>query len=230
MRLSVRGLLVARGAERIAGPLDIDVSSGEALVVTGENGAGKSTLLRTLAGLLPAGGGTIRVAGALGPDGEPARGLAEVAHYLGHRNAMKAGLTVGANLDFWRRFLGGAEGLSTREALEAVGLSGAERSPFGYLSAGQQRRASIARLLVARRPAWILDEPTGALDAASQALFAGLLAHHLEAGGLLVAATHQPLGIEALELRLERRRTALSGAEAGPGIADADLAAAEGWS
>lgn len=225
IRLAVRGLLVVRGPERIAGPLDIDLAGGEALVVTGENGAGKSTLLRTLAGLLPAGGGTIAVDGALGPDGEPARGLGEAAHYLGHRNAMKAGLSVEANLDFWRRSLGGAAGLSTGEALEAVGLSAAQRSPFGYLSAGQQRHASIARLLVVRRPAWILDEPTGALDAASQVVFSRLLAEHLAGGGLLVAATHQPLGIAARELRLERRRAA-----AIQPIGEAELAAAEGWS
>ncbi|RZK91555.1 MAG: heme ABC exporter ATP-binding protein CcmA [Methylobacterium sp.] len=225
IRLVVRGLLAQRASQRIAGPLDIELSGGEALVVTGENGAGKSTLLRTLAGLLPSGGGTIGIEGATGPDGEAARSLAEVAHYLGHRNAMKAGLGVGANLDFWRRFLGGTEGLSSAQALAEVGLAGTERTPFGYLSAGQQRRASIARLLVAHRPAWIVDEPTGALDAASQGLFAELLARHLAAGGLVVAATHQPLGIEARTLRLERRRAADLLA-----VGDAELAAAEGWS
>ncbi|KQT52054.1 cytochrome C biogenesis protein [Aureimonas sp. Leaf454] len=225
IRLVVRGLVAVRGAERIAGPLDLDLASGEALVVTGENGAGKSTLLRTLAGLLPAGAGTIQLDGATGADGEPAQRLSEVAHYLGHRNAMKAGLTVGANLDVWRAFLGGRGGASTGEALDAVGLSGTERTPFGYLSAGQQRRAAIARLLVAARPAWILDEPTGALDAASQGLFASLLARHVEGGGLLIAATHQPLGIAARDLRLTRRSVFGSGS-----IDEADLAAAEGWS
>ncbi|MBC8129815.1 MAG: heme ABC exporter ATP-binding protein CcmA, partial [Rhizobiaceae bacterium] len=196
---------------------------GEALVVTGENGAGKSTLLRTIAGLLPPGGGTIAIEGATAADGEKTRSVAEVAHYLGHRNAMKPNVSVGENLAFWRAFLG-FPGLTPDEALEAVGLPTVATMPQAYLSAGQQRRSAIARLLVSKRPVWLLDEPTSALDAGSQGLFARLLEAHLEGGGIAIAATHQPLGLAARDLRLEPRGSAA------PSDPSAEaLAAAEGW-
>ena len=102
---------------------------------------------------------------------------------------------------FWRDFLGG-EALNAAESLVAVGLDHAAHLPAAYLSAGQRRRLSIARLLAVRRPVWLLDEPTSALDAAGQSEFTGLMREHLARGGLIVAATHAPLGIEASELRI----------------------------
>lgn len=223
MKLTLTRVVAARGGQAIAGPLDVSISAGEAIVVTGENGAGKSTLLRTIAGLLPIGGGTIEIEGATAADGEKARSVAEVAHYLGHRNAMKPNVSVGENLAFWRAFLG-FPGMTPDEALAAVGLPKVAALPQAYLSAGQQRRSAIARLLVSKRPVWILDEPTSALDAGSQSLFARLLEAHLAGGGIVIAATHQPLGIAARELRLEAR-----GAGAPTGLSAEDLAVAEGW-
>src|SRR5205807_3386822 len=137
--------------------------------------------------------------GLEGGDGELT--LAEQAHYLGHRDALKPSLSVMENLAFWRDFLGG--GVSDAdESLAAVGLDHAAHLPAAYLSAGQRRRLSIARLLVVRRPVWLLDEPTSALDAAGQDLFEGVMRDHLASGGIVVAATHTPLGIEARELRM----------------------------
>ncbi len=127
--------------------------------------------------------------------------MPEQAHYLGHRDAQKPALSVTENLDFWRDFLGGEVG-GTGECLEQVGLSHAVDLPAAYLSAGQRRRLSLARLLAVRRPIWLLDEPTTALDAAGQAMFTGLMRDHLARGGLIVAATHGPLGIEARDLRI----------------------------
>ncbi|GGD96459.1 cytochrome c biogenesis ATP-binding export protein CcmA [Aureimonas endophytica] len=201
----MEGLVVARGEAILAGPLDFSLGGGAALAVAGANGAGKSTLLRTLLGLVPAAGGRIVLDGLSAADGEPARHLGEAAHYLAHRNAMKGAETVLANLWFWRRFLG-RPGLAPEEALERVGLGHAGALPFAYLSAGQQRRAALARLLVARRPVWLLDEPTAALDTASQGLFRDIAEAHLADGGILIAATHLPLGLAAAELKLERPR------------------------
>jgi heme exporter protein A len=105
------------------------------------------------------------------------------------------------NLAFWRDFLGGADG-DAEASLAAVGLDHTAHLPAAYLSAGQRRRLSIARLLTVRRPLWLLDEPTSALDSAAQKMFEGLMTDHLGRGGLIVAATHAPLGITAQELRI----------------------------
>ena len=127
--------------------------------------------------------------------------MAEQANYLGHRDAMKPALSVLENLAFWRDFLGG-EALNAAESLVTVGLDHAAHLPAAYLSAGQRRRLSIARLLAVRRPIWLLDEPTSALDTAGQSQFATLMHDHLARGGLIIAATHAPLGMEAKELRI----------------------------
>jgi heme exporter protein A len=176
--------------------LDFEASSGEALAVIGANGSGKTSLLRMIAGLLTIADGSIGLEG-----GERELTLPEQAHYLGHRDALKPALSVIENLTFWRDFLGG-EAFDSRASLAAVGLDHAIDLPAAYLSAGQRRRLSIARLLAVRRPIWLLDEPTNALDAAGQNMFAALMNDHLARGGLIVAATHAPLGIAARELRI----------------------------
>jgi heme exporter protein A len=196
MRLSGRGVRCIRGGREVFCGLDFDASAGEALAVTGPNGAGKTSLLRLVAGLLTTSGGSISLDGG---DGELT--LAEQAHYLGHRDALKPSLSVIENLSFWRDFLGG-DVFDAAAGLAAVGLDHAANLPAAYLSAGQRRRLSIARLLAVRRPIWLLDEPTSALDAAGQIMFAALMRDHLARGGLIVAATHAPLGLPAKELRM----------------------------
>jgi heme exporter protein A len=196
MRLLGRGVRCIRGGREVFSGLDFSASAGEALAVTGPNGAGKTSLLRLVAGLLTLSGGSI---GLDGGDGELT--LAEQAHYLGHRDALKPSLSVIENLSFWRDFLGG-EVFDATAGLAAVGLDHAAHLPAAYLSAGQRRRLSIARLLAVRRPIWLLDEPTSALDAAGQTMFASLMRDHLKRGGLIVTATHAPLGIAANELRI----------------------------
>ncbi|WP_457799061.1 heme ABC exporter ATP-binding protein CcmA [Methylocystis sp. S23] len=194
MRLRVENLAVARGGRPVLQDVSFTVAGGEALVVTGRNGVGKSTLLRAIAGLLPRLGGTVALEGA----GEEAE-LPQQAHYLAHADGMKAALAVEENLDFWSRYLAReADGRSRSigEALAVVGLSHALRAPFGALSAGQKRRAALARLLVAFRPVWLLDEPMTALDKASREKFAAAMRDHCALGGIIVAATHESLGLE----------------------------------
>jgi heme exporter protein A len=196
MRLSGRSVRCVRGGREIFSGVDFEACSGEALAVTGPNGAGKTSLLRLIAGLLTTADGSIGLEG-----GETELTLPEQAHYLGHRDALKSALSVMENLSFWRDFLGG-EAFDTRASLAAVGLDHAAHLPAAYLSAGQRRRLSIARLLVVRRPVWLLDEPANALDTAGQSMFAALMGDHLARGGLIIAATHAPLGVQAKELRI----------------------------
>lgn len=200
LRLTVENLSARRGDELIFQDISFTVAHGNALCVKGPNGSGKTTLLRVIAGLLPIESGAIHLRGNPMETGNPG----EACHYLGHRNAMKRELTVRENLGFWKRNLGdspGRTGLVPEAAVEAVGLAGLSHIPFGYLSAGQQRRIAMAKLLVAHRPVWILDEPTAALDTGAEAMFAGLVTRHLEKGGIAIIATHQPLEIaEMMEL------------------------------
>jgi heme exporter protein A len=200
MRLEGGGLVCIRGGREVFAGLDFSVSSGEALLVTGRNGAGKSTLLRLIAGLVRLAGGQLALSGG---DGE--RTIAEQAHYLGHLDALKLSLTVGENLRFWAAYLGAvkpADGVIDA-ALVAVGLDALAELPAAYLSAGQRRRLSIARLLAVKQPIWLLDEPTSALDRDAQDTLAALMREHLAGGGIIVAATHGPIGLDrARELQL----------------------------
>ncbi len=197
MRLAAYGLACVRGGREVFDGLDFAVEAGQALALTGRNGAGKTTLLRLIAGLLEPAHGRLELTG-----GAPDLTLAEQAHYVGHRDALKPALSVRENLQFWYAFLGGHDASAT-SALESVGLAGLAALPAAYLSAGQRRRLAIARLVAAPRPIWLLDEPTAALDAASQQRLAELMRSHLAGGGIIVAATHGPLGIDGTrELRL----------------------------
>ena len=197
MRLFASDLTCVRGGREVFAGLGFSLAEGEALVVTGRNGAGKSSLLRMIAGHVRVASGRLDIEG-----GDPELTTAEQAHYLGHQDALKPSLSVAENLQFWARYLG-AGGTAPEAALCAVGLDGLTDLPAAYLSAGQRRRLSLARLLAVKRPIWLLDEPTSALDAAAQTRLAELMREHLGTGGLIVAATHGPLGIEGTkELRL----------------------------
>ncbi|MBV9747317.1 MAG: heme ABC exporter ATP-binding protein CcmA [Acetobacteraceae bacterium] len=190
MQLIASDLACTRGDRRVFSALGFAVTAGEMLVVRGPNGAGKTSLLRLIAGLLRPTAGRLELVG-----GDPDLTIAEQAHYLGHQDALKPSLSVAENLEFWSRYLGPASA-SDADALQLVGLGALADLPAAYLSAGQRRRLSLARLIAAARPLWLLDEPTSALDAAAQVRLAELIGQHLGRGGLAVAATHGPLGLE----------------------------------
>jgi heme exporter protein A len=196
VRIVVENLACRRSGRLVFEGLSFTLDRGEVLIVTGRNGAGKSSLLALMAGRLEADAGEVRA------DGIGESTLAECLHFIGHRDALKGALSAEENLDFAREMLG-TPTLSAREALDAVGLTHAAGFPVAYLSAGQRRRVALARLLVAKRPLWLLDEPTSALDAASQDTLLHLMTAHLTGGGLIIAATHAPIAIGAAqELRL----------------------------
>lgn len=193
MKLIVENLNLSRAGQEIVSDISFELVAGEALIVTGENGSGKSTTLRGIAGLLPLTSGSVILLDETGKQFEGE--TREYCHYLGHQNGMKPALTVRENLDFWQKFCGDPD-LSIEDALEEVDLAHTIDLPFSYLSAGMKRRVSIAKLLVSDRPIWILDEPTAGLDAQSSKLFTKLCQRFCEGSGILIAATHIPLGIE----------------------------------
>jgi heme exporter protein A len=187
MRLIAEKITCVRGGRQVFADLSFSIDKGQALVVMGPNGAGKSSLLRLVAGLLRPAAGHLRLEG--GSDAS----IGEQAHYLGHLDAVKGALSILENLSFWADYLGHEGDL--RRALENVDLHRLADLPAGYLSAGQKRRLAIARLIAVRRPIWLLDEPVASLDAAAQAALASLMRDHLRDGGLIVAASHGPIGL-----------------------------------
>jgi heme exporter protein A len=190
MRLSASDLACRRGGRDVFAGVSFSVESGEGLTIRGRNGAGKSSLLRTVVGLVRVTAGRLDLEG-----GDPELTVGEQAHYLGHQDALKSSLSVGENLRFWSRYLG-VVAADITQSLAAVGLDALVDLPAAYLSAGQRRRLSIARLLAVKRPLWLLDEPTSTLDAAAQEQLGGFMQKHLAEGGIILAATHGALGLD----------------------------------
>lgn len=208
MQLIVDRISVERGGRLILNEVSFAASAGAAVLLTGANGAGKTTLLRAIAGHLPVLSGTVRIDG-----GDADLSIGEQAHAIGHANAIKPSLTVGENLNFWQHYLGGGSGISA--ALATFALEPLQDYPAAYLSAGQKRRAGLARLLVAKRPLWLLDEPTSSLDAASSGLVSAAVNAHTRSGGIAIIATHLPLDLNnSRELRLTPNARSVPGAAA----------------
>ena len=193
--LSARALVGGRAGRRLFGPLDLSLAPGALIELRGPNGAGKSTLLLTLAGLLPVLSGAVEFSGH---DPEAPRPVA----LLGHRNAVRARLTAYETLAFFAA-LEAAPGLSPEAALTAVGLDRLASRDAGQLSQGQARRLAFARLLVAPRPIWLLDEPMAGIDAEGEVRLGALIADHLATGGAVIAAIHADLPQNLAGARIE---------------------------
>jgi heme exporter protein A len=189
MELTAEDLRCERGGRTVFAAVGFLLKAGELLLLTGPNGSGKSSLLRLIAGLNDPAAGTIVLHGGHGE-----MSIGQQAHYVAHQDAVKPALTVAENLEFWRGVLGGGD---VERALAALDLARLAGYPAALLSAGQKRRLALARVALVPRALWLLDEPTTGLDKNSRLLLCRLMQVQLDQGGLIVAATHVPLGIEA---------------------------------
>ncbi len=193
--LTVSKLACIRGQRVLFRDLSFRVEPGQALSLEGPNGAGKTSLLRMIAGFIAPAAGTI----ALGKVEEPEERGRRIG-WLGHHDAAKPQLSPREVLAFFARLYRSDADIVA--ALGDVGLASLADLPCQYLSAGQKKRLALARLKLSRRPLWLLDEPLAALDADGKGRAAGLVRTHCLAGGIAIAATHEPLGIACERLML----------------------------
>ena len=175
--LRLEGVTGRRGGRILFAGLNLTLASGEAALVTGPNGAGKSSLLRLAAGLLHPTAGHVEAAPAA---------LADEHLALDERQPL------GEALAFWARL----DGRGPEAGIEAMGLGHLAPVPVRMLSTGQRKRAVLARLVASAVPLWLLDEPANGLDAEGQERLRAAIARHRDSGGAVLAASHQPLGID----------------------------------
>jgi heme exporter protein A len=187
--LSARGLTLWRGDLCLFEDLSFHLAAGQALVLRGPNGSGKTTLLRVIAGLTTPESGDVLWGGET--LGRVSRRQLLLA-YCGHLPGLKGDLTVAENLSFYAR-LHGCPPARLATTLERLGLAGLADLEMRLLSAGQKRRAALARVLLTRVPLWLLDEPQTNLDSAARRTVEEAIQEHLAGGGVAVIASHQPL-------------------------------------
>ena len=198
--LEARSLVAKRGYATLFQGMNLALAAGEALAVSGPNGCGKTTLLRMLAGLAAPAEGEILLGGARVHPFD-AR-LRDAVAFNGHLPALKDELTAVENLAAWTTLENERADLQAIDrALDRVALGKRSRLPARALSQGQRRRIGLARLALSRRRVWILDEPLTALDSNGVDVLEALLARQLGGGGIVVAASHQPLPVAAGQLR-----------------------------
>ena len=178
--LAATGLCMGRGDRQLLSDLNFSLAAGDVLHIRGRNGAGKSSLIEVLAGLRPQQAGQLK------------RPEASQVHWLGHRNGLNADLSISENLSSWCA-LNAVKADAMPVALERMGLSRLRHRYVRTLSAGQKRRAALARLLLVQRPLWLLDEPLSGLDAEGTRLLGDLLNEHVMAEGAVLITSHQAL-------------------------------------
>ncbi len=194
--LSATEIECIRGTRRLFAGVSFTLEPGQCLFVQGPNGSGKTSLLRILCGLARPESGEVRW------NAEPVAALAEVYRavlaYCGHANALKDDLTPSENLLAAAALAGQpASRERARAALDALGVGQLDALPVRALSQGQKRRVALARLALAARRLWILDEPLTSLDARAAETLAGLVDAHLATGGIAVLTSHQPIELRA---------------------------------
>jgi heme exporter protein A len=196
--LSISDLSISRGERRLFEGLSFALKAGEAAQLTGANGAGKTSLLRAVAGLLRPDAGEVTFDGAAGAI-DPGTARSSAVQMLAHQEGFRPGRTARAELAFQARWFGATDAAVTAAArrLDLVPLLDLE---VRVLSAGQRRRLALASLVAANRPLWLLDEPLAPLDARRRAQAAEIMAGHLNGGGMILAAVHDPLPVAAREI------------------------------
>jgi heme exporter protein A len=193
--IRVEALALSRGGRVLFENLSFAAASGAYVEVHGSNGSGKTSLLRAIAGFLKPSSGRIAFDGVE----EPALAL----HFVGHANAVKREASVRDHLRFWAGLFGGAA--SEKFVAQTLDLGRVLSLPVRVLSQGQARRLALARLIIAPRPVWLLDEPAAALDDAGKAVLNELIASHRASGGVVVAAVHEALGAAGSQIvRVQR--------------------------
>ena len=181
--LALRSVACVRGGRLLFERLDLELAPGEAALVTGLNGAGKSSLLRLAAGLLRAAGGAVeRSADRIG--------------FSDEKLALDPKRTLGRALGFWARI----DGVSAAPGMEAMGIAPLADVPVRMLSTGQRKRATLARVIAGGAPLWLLDEPANGLDSEGLHRLAAAMAAHRARGGAILAASHQPIGLDSAQV------------------------------
>ncbi|HEY1124403.1 MAG TPA: heme ABC exporter ATP-binding protein CcmA [Sphingobium sp.] len=178
-RLTIKGLACRRGGRLLFAGLDLDLTAGQSALIAGPNGIGKSSMLRVVAGLLSPFAGTVDASGTIALTDEAA--------------ALDREKTLRATLGFWAT-LDGAGLDRVDAALADLGIAHLAEIPVRILSTGQRKRAALARTIASGADIWLLDEPANGLDTASAQALAAVVERHRAAGGIVLAASHMPLG------------------------------------
>ena len=195
-QLKLQEIAIRRGGRQLFSGVSLRLDAGQACALTGRNGVGKTSLLRAVAGLVALEAGEIGFGGA-----EPTQARAEGLHFQGYQDGLKPARTAREELAFWSRWAGADASLAA-QAAETLALEPLLDLEIRRLSAGQRRRLALARLLAAPRSLWLLDEPLSPLDAAWRSRFGEIMRAHLDRGGLILAAVHDPLPAATKTLEL----------------------------